>query len=204
MIGVDVAKQIWDTLRLAHEGVDKVRKARIDLLMSKLNQFVILDGEGPQEMFDRLMTMVGKIRGYGCDELDDHKVVKIMLEAYSPRNETVVTLIRDKKKFEYFTPNDVLGRILTFDLQREEANKRKKLEELQAKLEGIKIKDVALKANKSSMQGSTSKSKINQQALTSKPKASKQVQERVETTSSSSESEKMMINMRKLMMLLSL
>ena len=102
-----------------------------------------------------------------------------MLEAYSPRNETVVTLIRDKKKFEYFTPNDVLGRILTFDMQREEANERKKLGELQAKLEGIKInKDVALKANKSSKQGSTSK-----------PKAIKQVQERVEITSSSSESE---------------
>ena len=96
-----------------------------------------------------------------------------MLEAYSPRNETVVTLIRDKKKFEYFTPNDVLERILTFDMQREEANKRKKLGELQAKLEGIKIKDVALKANKSNKQGSTSKSKINQQASTSKPKASK-------------------------------
>ena len=31
-----------------------------------------------------------------CDELDDHKVVKIMLEAYSPRNETIVTLIRDE------------------------------------------------------------------------------------------------------------
>ena len=95
-------------------------------------------------MFDRLMTMVGMIWGYGCDELDDHKVVKIMLEAYSPRNETIVTLIRDKKKFEYFTPN-VLGRILTFDMQREEANERKKLGELQAKLEDINInKDVAL------------------------------------------------------------
>ena len=48
-------------------------------------------------MFDRLMTMVGKIRGYGCDELDDHQVVKIMLEAYSPRNETVVTLIETRR-----------------------------------------------------------------------------------------------------------
>ena len=78
---------------------------------------------------------------------------------------------------------------MTFDMQREEANERKKLGELQAKLEDIKIKDVALKANKLSKQGSTSKSKINQQASTSKPKASKQVHERVETTSSSSESE---------------
>jgi hypothetical protein len=137
-------------------------------------------------MFDRLMAMVGKIRGYSCEELDDHKVVKIMLEAYSPRNETVVTLIRDKKKFEYFTPNNVLGRILTFYMQREEANKRRKLGELQAKLDGVKItKDVALKANKSSKQGSTSKTKTNKQASTSKPKAPKQEQEVVETTSSS-------------------
>ena len=60
-------------------------------------------------MFDWLITMMGKIRGYGCDELDDHKVVNIMLKAYPSRNKTVVTLIRDKKKFEYFTPNDVLG-----------------------------------------------------------------------------------------------
>jgi len=53
-------------------------------------------------MFDRLMTLVAKIRGFGCSELDDHKVVKVMLEAYSPRNETLVTLIGDKKKFEHF------------------------------------------------------------------------------------------------------
>jgi hypothetical protein len=62
-MNVDVAKQILDTLHLAHEGVDKVRRAKIDLLMAKLNRFVIVDGEGPQEMFDRLMTLVRKIRG---------------------------------------------------------------------------------------------------------------------------------------------
>jgi hypothetical protein len=177
VMNVDVAKQIWDTLHLAHEGVDKVRRSKTDLLMAKLNRFVIVDGEGPQEMFDRLMTLVGKIRGYGCDELDDHKVVKVMLEAYSPRNETVVTLIRDKNKFEHFTPNDVLGRLLTFDMQREEANERRKLGELQAKLDGMKIKDTTLKANKSSKQSTSNKTKGSKQASTSKPKESKQVQE---------------------------
>jgi len=124
-----------------------------------------------------VMTLVGKIRGYACDELDDHKVVKVMLEAYSPRNETVVTLIRDKKKVEHFTPSDVLGRIMTFDMQREEALERKKLGELQARLDGMKIKDVALKANKSTKQPSTSKSKSNKEASTSKPKAPMKVKE---------------------------
>jgi hypothetical protein len=100
-----------------------------------------------------------------------------MLEAYSPRNETVVTLIRDKKKFGHFTPNNVLGRLLTFDMQREEANERRKLGELQAKLDGMKIKDIALKANKSSKQSTSNKTKGSKQASTSKPKESKQVQE---------------------------
>jgi hypothetical protein len=60
-------------------------------------------------------------------------------------------------------------------MQREEANERKKLGELQAKLDGIKIKDVALTTNKSSKQGSTSKSKINKQAKSNQasPRASR-------------------------------
>jgi hypothetical protein len=108
-------------------------------------------------MFDILMMLVGEIRGYGHEELDDHKVVKIMLEAYSPRNEIVVTLIRDNKKFEHFTPNVVLGRLLTFDIQRVEAIERRKLGELQAKIDGMKVKDVVLKANKISKQSSSNK-----------------------------------------------
>jgi hypothetical protein len=44
-MNVDVAKQIWGTLDLAHEGVDKVRRAKIDLWMAKLNIFVIVEGE---------------------------------------------------------------------------------------------------------------------------------------------------------------
>jgi len=149
-------------------------------------------------MFDRLMTLVGKIRGYGCEKLDDHKVMKVMLEAYSPRNETVVSLIRDKKRFEHFTPNDVLGRLLTFDMQREEANERRKLGELQAKLDGLKIKEVALKANKSSKQGNYNKAKGSKQASTSQPKEEKPTPQQDETTSSSSEDEENGANFKKI------
>jgi hypothetical protein len=53
-----------------------------------------------------------------------------------------------RKKFEHFTPSDVLGRIMTFDMQKEEAFEGK-LGELQTRLDGIKIKEIARKANKS-------------------------------------------------------
>jgi hypothetical protein len=58
MMNVDVAKQIWDTLHLAHEGVDKVRRAKIDLSMAKLNRFVIVDGEGPQDTMVVMSLMI--------------------------------------------------------------------------------------------------------------------------------------------------
>jgi hypothetical protein len=70
---MEVANDIWDTLHIAHEGVDKVRQSKIKLLMDKLNRFVILENEGPLKMFDRLMV---KIRGLGGQEITDHKVVK--------------------------------------------------------------------------------------------------------------------------------
>jgi hypothetical protein len=120
--------------------------------MAQLYRFVIKDGEGPQEMFNRLMVIVGKIRGLGGDDLDDHHVVKVMLEAFAPRNPTLVTLIREKKRFEEFSPSDVLGRILTHELMEMEIQQRKKFGELEAKMENLKVKDkdVALKVSKSS------------------------------------------------------
>jgi hypothetical protein len=157
VIGLEIAKEIWDTLHIAHEGVSKVKKYKIDLLMAQLNRFVIKDGEGPQEMFDRLMVIVGKIRGLGGDDLDDHHVMKVMLEAFAPRNPTLVTLIREKKRFEEFSPSDVLGRILTHELMEIEIQQRRKFGELKSKMENLKVKDVALKTNKSSKAFTSSK-----------------------------------------------
>ncbi|XP_025822376.1 uncharacterized protein LOC112898224 [Panicum hallii] len=159
VIGLEIAKEIWDTLHIAHEGVSKVKKSKIDLLMAQLNRFVIKKGEEPQEMFDRLMVIVGKIRGLGGDDLEDHHVVKVMLEAFAPRNPTLVTLIREKKRFEQFSPSDVLGRILTHELMEMEIQQRKKFGELETKMENLKVKEVALKANKSSKASTSSVSR---------------------------------------------
>ncbi|PUZ75712.1 hypothetical protein GQ55_1G226800 [Panicum hallii var. hallii] len=152
LIGLEIAKEIWDTLHIAHEGVSKVKKSKIDLLMAQLNRFVIKEGEGPKEMFDRLMVIV----------------------AFAPRNPTLVTLIREKKRFEQFSPSDVLGRILTHELMEMEIQQRKKFGELEAKMENLKVKEVALKANKSSKASTSS---------VSRPRSSK-----VEVESSSSDS----------------
>jgi hypothetical protein len=153
--------------------------------MTELNRFTIFDGEGPQEMFDRLMVIFGKIRVLGGDELDGRFVMKVMLEAFAPRNPSLVTLIREKKRFEEFSPNDVLGRIHTHELMEKENQHRKKIGELEAKFSNLKVKEVALHSNKSSKPTTSSK-----HSTSSKPSKSKSKKVEVESsTSDSSEDE---------------
>jgi hypothetical protein len=52
--GLDVAKDVWTTLRMAHEGSKPMRKAKIEMLEGQLNRFIMFDDESLQNMFSRL------------------------------------------------------------------------------------------------------------------------------------------------------
>jgi hypothetical protein len=45
--GLDVAKDVWTTLRMAHEGSKPVRMTKIEMLEGQLNRFVMFDDETP-------------------------------------------------------------------------------------------------------------------------------------------------------------
>ncbi len=62
---LEKAKDIWDTLQRAHEGTKPMKKAKRQLIEGQLDRFVMLDDEGPQEMYNRLKKLVNKVRAYG-------------------------------------------------------------------------------------------------------------------------------------------
>jgi hypothetical protein len=59
---LDVAKDVWTTLRITHEGSKPVTKAKIEMLEGQLKHFIIYDDETPHEMFNRLKKLVNKAR----------------------------------------------------------------------------------------------------------------------------------------------
>jgi hypothetical protein len=63
--GLEKASEIWETLRLFHEGSRPVRKAKIEMLEGQLDRFVMLDNKTPQEMYNHMKLMVNKVRAYG-------------------------------------------------------------------------------------------------------------------------------------------
>jgi hypothetical protein len=87
------AKDVWTTLRMAHEGSNSMRKAKIDMLEGQLNRFVMLDDETPQDMFNRLKKLVKKAKALGSKKWIDRILMKHMMRAYTPINYNVVALI---------------------------------------------------------------------------------------------------------------
>jgi hypothetical protein len=60
-----VAKDVWITLLMSHEGSKPVRKAKVEMLEGQLNCFIMYNDEMSYEMFNRLNKLVNKARALG-------------------------------------------------------------------------------------------------------------------------------------------
>jgi hypothetical protein len=69
--GLDNAKQIWDTLKISHEGNDVTMLTKMELVEGKLGKFTMIWGEEPTQTYNRLKTLVNKIRSYGSTRWTD-------------------------------------------------------------------------------------------------------------------------------------
>jgi hypothetical protein len=144
--GLDVAKDIWTTLRIAHEGSKPVRKANVEMLECQLNCFIMYDEEIPHEMFNRVKKLVNKAKALGSKKWTDRMLMKRLMMAYTSMNYNVVALIRQDPAYKKMTSNDVLGRIINHEMNIQEANN---INNLYKGVSTSKKQDIALKANKS-------------------------------------------------------
>jgi hypothetical protein len=92
---LESAKEIWYTLKMEYEG-DKITKiTKMELLEGELWQFSMNKGEGPQQMYNQLKTLVNEVHNYGSKKCMDYKFVRLKLRSFTSHNSTLVTLIRE-------------------------------------------------------------------------------------------------------------
>jgi hypothetical protein len=93
MQGLKNAKEIWDTLKTAHEEEEVTKITKHETIEGELGRFVLNKGEEPQAMYNRLKTMVNQVCNLGSTKWDDHEMVKVILISLVFRNPTQVQLI---------------------------------------------------------------------------------------------------------------
>jgi hypothetical protein len=125
--GLGVAKDVWTTLQMGHEGSKPVRKAKAEILEGQLNRFIIYVDETPHEMFNQLKKLVNKARALGSKKWTDCMLTERLMMAYTPMNYNVVALIYQDPAYKKMTSNDVLTRIMNHEMNIQEANNIKNL-----------------------------------------------------------------------------
>jgi hypothetical protein len=125
--GLDVAKDVWTTPRIAHEGSKPMRKAKVEMPEGELNRFIMCDDVTPHEMFNRLKKLVNKARALGSKKWTDRILTERLMMAYTPMNYNMVVLIYQDPTYKKMTSDDVLGRIMNHEMNIQEANNIKNL-----------------------------------------------------------------------------
>jgi hypothetical protein len=87
----------------------------MELINGELGRFTI-NIEGPQEMYNRIKSLVNQIQNYRSTKWTDHEVVKLMLRSLIPHNTTLVTLICEHPRYEEFKQEEILGKFLSHDM----------------------------------------------------------------------------------------
>jgi hypothetical protein len=114
--GLKSAKEIWDVLKTAHEGDEVTKITKQEMMEGELGCFRLRQGEEPQDMYNRLKTLVNQVRNLGSTKWDDHEMVKVILRSLVFLNPTQVQLIRGNPRYTLMSPEEVIGNFVSFEL----------------------------------------------------------------------------------------
>jgi hypothetical protein len=152
--GLKSAKEIWDVLKTAHEGDEVTKITKRETIDGELGRFVLHQGEEPQAMYNRLKTLVNQVRNLGSTKWDDHEMVKVILRSLVFRNTTQVQLIRGDPRYKLMSPEEVIGKFVSFELMIKGSKHIVDLE--QGGTSTPKVQPVAFKAMEEKKEESTS------------------------------------------------
>jgi hypothetical protein len=114
--GIKSAKEIWDVLNTTHEGDEVTKNTKRETIEGELGRFVLHQGEEPQAMYNRLKTLVNQVRNLRSTKWDDHEMVKVILRSLVFCNPTQVQLLRGDPRYKLMSPEEVIGKFVSFEL----------------------------------------------------------------------------------------
>jgi hypothetical protein len=151
--GLKNAKEIWDVLKTAHEGDEVTKITKRETIEGELGRFILNKGEELQAMYNRLKTMVNQVRNLGSTKWDDHEMVKVILRSLVFRNPTQVQLICRDPRYKQMSPEEVIGKFVSFELMIKDSKHIVNLE--QGATSTPEVQPVAFKATEEKKEEST-------------------------------------------------
>jgi hypothetical protein len=93
----------------------------MELVEGELGRFAMIRGEEPTQTYNRLKTLINKIRSYGSTRWTDHDVVRLMLRSFTVLDPHLVNNIRENPRYTKMSPEEVLGKFVSGRMMIKEA-----------------------------------------------------------------------------------
>ncbi|KAJ8775053.1 hypothetical protein K2173_020057 [Erythroxylum novogranatense] len=133
------AQEMWERLRITHEGTNQVRETKINMLLHDYEMFVMKEGESISTMLDRFAEIINGLGNLGKHMTDSEKVKKI-LRSLPKEWDSQVTAIMESKDLNHLEFNALVGSLINYEIILKSRGGR-----------GKPQKSIAFKANTSSV-----------------------------------------------------
>ncbi|XP_074369146.1 uncharacterized protein LOC141710317 [Apium graveolens] len=91
-----MAKDAWEILQISFQGVEKVKKVRLQVLCGEFKNLKMKNSENIGELVTRLKTVTNEMKRNG-ESLDDVRVMEKLLRSLTRKFDYVVTSIEESK-----------------------------------------------------------------------------------------------------------
>jgi hypothetical protein len=135
------------------EGDEVTKITKRETIEGELDRFVLNKGEELQAMYNRLKTMVNQVRNLGSTKWDDHEMVKVILRSLVFCNPTQVQLIRGDLRYKQMSPEEAIGKFVSFELMIKDSKHIVNLE--QGATSTPEVQPIAFKATEEKKEEST-------------------------------------------------
>ncbi|GJS37543.1 retrovirus-related pol polyprotein from transposon TNT 1-94 [Tanacetum coccineum] len=137
----NMAKEIWKTLLITHQGNNQVKDNKIDLLVQQYEQFVIFEDESIDSAFARFNTIITSLKAFD-EGYSSKNYVRKFLRALHPKWRAKVTAIEESKDLTSLSLDELIGNLKVYKMIIKKDSKIFK--------EQVERKSLALKAKKES------------------------------------------------------
>ncbi|XP_070030083.1 uncharacterized protein [Nicotiana sylvestris] len=111
------AKEIWEALQTAHEGITQVKQSKIDMLTTEYELFRMKDDESIQDMHTRFTFIINELHSLG-EVIPRNKLARKILSILPSSRESKVNVVTEAKDLHELTIDELVGNLKTYEMKR--------------------------------------------------------------------------------------